>query len=128
MRSSKAFLISDRARLRPLFVDELSLRRSVIILNCQRRPFNSFNRGQAVEELAVDAVFDTVFSVKGTHVISVGRDRTAKLTEYATQRFIDNVTSITPGALKGGIAAIDRHPVGIGKDHMGLGVDDGKCP
>jgi hypothetical protein len=33
-----------------------------------------------------------------------------KLTELATQRFIDNVTSITPGALRGGLQAIDRHP------------------
>ncbi len=57
-----------------------------------------------------DWPLDTVFSVKGTHVISVGRDRTAKLTELATQRFIDNITSITPGALKGGIASVARHP------------------
>jgi WD40 repeat protein len=34
-----------------------------------------------------------------------------KLTEVPTQRFIDNVTSITPGALKGGLMAIDRRPV-----------------
>jgi hypothetical protein len=27
-----------------------------------------------------------------------------------TQRFIDNITSITPGALKGGINAVKRHP------------------
>ena len=32
---------------------------------------------------------------------------TRKLTEVASQRFIDNITSITPGALKGGIMAID---------------------
>ena len=57
-----------------------------------------------------DWVRDTVFSLKGDHVISVGRDRTTKLTELATQRFIDNVTSITPKALKGGIAAVARHP------------------
>ena len=57
-----------------------------------------------------DWVLDTVFSPKGDHVISVGRDMSAKLTELATQRFIDNVTSITPGALRGGLQAIDRHP------------------
>src|SRR5262249_7104801 len=33
-----------------------------------------------------------------------------KLTEVATQRFIDNITSITPGALKGGLIAVDRRP------------------
>ena len=57
-----------------------------------------------------DWVLDTVFSPKGDHVVSVGRDMTTKLTELATQRFIDNVTSITPGALRGGLSAIDRHP------------------
>ena len=51
-----------------------------------------------------DWVLDTVFSVDGSHLVSVGRDMTAKLTEVATQRFVDNITSITPGALKGGIA------------------------
>lgn len=57
-----------------------------------------------------DWVLDTAFSVKGTHVMSVSRDRTVKLSELATQRFIDNITSITPGALSGGIASIVRHP------------------
>ena len=49
-----------------------------------------------------DWVRDTAFSVDGSHVVSVGRDMTVKLTEVATQRFIDNVTSITPGAAQGG--------------------------
>ena len=53
---------------------------------------------------------DTVFSADGSHLISVGRDMSAKLTEVATQRFVDNITSITPGALKGGLAAVARHP------------------
>ncbi len=70
-----------------------------------------------------DWAFDTVFSAKGTHLISVGRDRSVKLTEVATQRFVDNVTSITPGALKGGIAAIDRHPT---KDEVLVGGADGE--
>ena len=45
-----------------------------------------------------------------SHLVSVGRDMTVKLTEVATQRFVDNVTSITPGALKGGLASVARHP------------------
>lgn len=69
-----------------------------------------------------DWVQDTVFSLKGDHVISVGRDRTAKLTELATQRFIDNITSITPGALRGGISAVARHP---SKDEILVGGADG---
>jgi mono/diheme cytochrome c family protein len=46
-----------------------------------------------------DWVLGTVFSKDGSHVISVGRDRTTKLTEVATQRFVDNVSSISPTAL-----------------------------
>ena len=58
-----------------------------------------------------DWVLDTVFSVDGQHLVSVSRDRSMKLTDVATQRFIDNVTSITPGALKGGLLTVDRRPV-----------------
>ena len=57
-----------------------------------------------------DWVFDTVFSNDGTHLVSVARDMTAKLIEVKTQRFVDNVTSITPKALKGGINSVTRHP------------------
>jgi WD40 repeat protein len=58
-----------------------------------------------------DWVFGTVFSVDGKHLVSVSRDMSMKLTEVSTQRFIDNVTSITPGALKGGLMAVDRRPL-----------------
>jgi WD40 repeat protein/mono/diheme cytochrome c family protein len=57
-----------------------------------------------------DWVLGTVFSRDGKYLASVSRDRTVKLTEVATQRFIDNVTSITPGALKGGLSAVARNP------------------
>ncbi|MCA9015021.1 MAG: DUF1549 domain-containing protein, partial [Planctomycetaceae bacterium] len=69
-----------------------------------------------------DWVLDTVFSTDGSHVISVSRDRTAKLAELKTQRFIDNITSITPKALTGGLAAIDRHPT---QDTILVGGADG---
>ena len=69
-----------------------------------------------------DWVLDTVFSADGSHLISVGRDMAAKLTEVATQRFVDNITSITPGALKGGIAAVARHPK---RDEIVVGGSDG---
>ena len=71
---------------------------------------------------ATDWVLDTVWSTKGTHVISAGRDMTAKLTEVATQRFVDNITSITPGALKGGLLSIARHPQ---RDEILVGGSDG---
>jgi WD40 repeat protein/mono/diheme cytochrome c family protein len=57
-----------------------------------------------------DWVLDTVFTHKGDQLVSVGRDMSAKLTEVATQRFIDNLSSITPGALRGGLQAVARHP------------------
>lgn len=65
---------------------------------------------------------DTVFSVDGSHLVSVGRDQTVKLTEVATQRFIDNITSITPGALKGGLFSVARHPE---RDEIVVGGSDG---
>ena len=69
-----------------------------------------------------DWVLDTAFSTDGSHLVSVGRDMTAKLTEIATQRFIDNITSITPKALKGGIQAAVRHPL---RDEIVFGGADG---
>ncbi len=58
-----------------------------------------------------DWVLGTVFSKDSTFLVSIGRDRSMKLTEVATQRFIDNITSITPGALKGGLLAVARNPI-----------------
>ena len=69
-----------------------------------------------------DWVRDTAWSLKGDHVISVSRDMTAKLTELATQRFVDNLTSITPNALKGGIATVVRHPL---REEILVGGSDG---
>jgi WD40 repeat protein len=67
-------------------------------------------------------VLDTVFSVKGTHLVSVSRDMSMKLTEVKTERLEDNITSITPGALKGGLQSVDRHPT---KDELVIGGADG---
>lgn len=80
--------------------------------------------GQQVLQQAAhsDWVLGTAFSADGSHVISVGRDMTAKLTEFATQRFVDNITSITPNALKGGIQSVVRHPT---KDEVIVGGSDG---
>ena len=69
-----------------------------------------------------DWVLGTVFSQDGTHIISVGRDMSTKLTEVETQRFIDNITSITPGALRGGLNAVARRP---GRDEVLIGGADG---
>jgi WD40 repeat protein len=45
-----------------------------------------------------------------------------KLIDVPTQRFVDNITSITPGALKGGLLSVDRHPK---KDELVVGGADG---
>jgi WD40 repeat protein len=70
-----------------------------------------------------DWVLDTVFSADGSHLASVSRDRSMKLTEVGTQRFVDNITSITPGALKGGLMAVARHPK---RDELLIGGADGQ--
>ncbi|MDX1963664.1 MAG: DUF1549 domain-containing protein [Pirellulales bacterium] len=69
-----------------------------------------------------DWIRDTAFSTDGSHLVSVSRDMSVKLTEVATQRFVDNVTSITPGALKGGNQAVARHPR---QDHIVVAGADG---
>jgi WD40 repeat protein/mono/diheme cytochrome c family protein len=62
-----------------------------------------------------DWVLATTFSTEGDYLVSVSRDRSMKLTEVSTQRFIDNITSITPGALKGGLLTVARRPLGYRK-------------
>ncbi len=69
-----------------------------------------------------DWVLDTVFSADGSHLVTVSRDRSMKLISVATQQFIDNISSITPGALKGGLICVDRHPE---KDELLIGGADG---
>ncbi len=69
-----------------------------------------------------DWALDTTWSVDGSHLVSVGRDMAAKLIEVSTQRFIDNITSITPGALRGGLHSVARHPE---RDEVLLGGADG---
>lgn len=70
-----------------------------------------------------DLVFGTTFSLKNDHVISVSRDMSMKLTELKTSQFIDNITSITPGALKGGLMAVQRHP---SEEQVLIGGADGE--
>lgn len=69
-----------------------------------------------------DWVLETDWGKEGKFLVSVGRDMTTKLTEVETERFVDNLTSITPGALKGGINAIQRHP---NQNHVLVGGSDG---
>ncbi len=57
-----------------------------------------------------DWVQGTTFSLQNDHVISVSRDRSMKLAIVANGQFVDNITSITPGALKGGLVDVQRMP------------------
>jgi WD40 repeat protein len=70
-----------------------------------------------------DLALDVAFSKDGSHLVSAGRDRALKLFQVATQQFLDNITSITPGALKGGLQAVDRQP---GEDVLLIGGADGQ--
>ncbi len=57
-----------------------------------------------------DWVLGTTFSLQNDHLISVSRDRSMKLMIVSSGQFVDNITSITPGALKGGLVDVQRHP------------------
>ena len=69
-----------------------------------------------------DWVLSTVFSKDSSHLVTVSRDRSMKLMQVKTEQFIDNITSITPGALKGGLMSVDRHPK---NDELLIGGADG---
>lgn len=87
------------------------------------RAINSKNGEQVLFQGAHDDwIRDTVFSSDGTQLVSVGRDMSCKLIEVETQRFVDNITSITPGVLKGGINSVARHP---SRDEVVIGGADG---
>lgn len=99
---------------------------SKVAFGCTDTTVRAIDSGSGDEVLFMgshnDWVIDTVFTMKGDYLISVGRDMTAKLTKVDEQRFIDNITSITPGALKGGILSVTRHP---GRDEVLFGGADG---
>jgi WD40 repeat protein/mono/diheme cytochrome c family protein len=88
------------------------------------RAFDAVTGAQVLQQSShSDWVLDTVFTHRGDQLVSVGRDMSAKLTEVATQRFIDNLSSITPGALRGGLHSVARHPQ---RDEYLVGGSDGQ--
>ncbi len=70
-----------------------------------------------------DWVMAAAFSVDMKHMITISRDRSMKLSIVESGQFVDNITSITPGALKGGLQALRRHPT---KDELLIGGSDGE--
>lgn len=98
----------------------------LIAVGCSDTTVRGFN-SQTGEQVFFNGAHDdwplaTIFSVDGSMLVSASRDMSTKLYNVPTQRFIDNVTSITPGALKGGISALQRHPT---RDEILVGGSDG---
>ena len=71
-----------------------------------------------------DWVRGTVFSADGKSIFSVSRDKTVKQTDVATERFVGNVTTHTPGVLNGGQNSIAVRP---NKTELLVGGADGKA-
>ena len=71
-----------------------------------------------------DWVRGTVFSADGKSIFSVSRDKTVKQTDVATERFVGNVTTHTPGILSGGQNSISVRP---SKTELLVGGADGKA-
>ena len=69
-----------------------------------------------------DWIRSSVFSADGKSIFTASRDMTVKMTDVATQRFVGNVTTHTPGILRGGMQAIDRRPK---RNEIVVGAADG---
>jgi WD40 repeat protein len=69
-----------------------------------------------------DWVFGTALSLDGKFLITCSRDRSVKLFETDTGSFIDNITTITPGLIGGGLRCLTRRP---GKDEYLTAGEDG---
>lgn len=69
-----------------------------------------------------DWVFGTALSLDGKYIVTAGRDRAVKLCESDTGSFIDNITTITPGLIGGGLRGLIRRP---GKDEYLTAGEDG---
>jgi len=97
-----------------------------IAVGCGDNGLRAFDAATGAEVLFMgghsDWVLDSVWGLEGKLIASCGRDMSVKLTEVATQRFVDNITSITPGALKGGVQALTRHPL---RNDILIGGTDG---
>jgi WD40 repeat protein/mono/diheme cytochrome c family protein len=100
---------------------------SLFVFGCADNSARILKVADGEQTLKFDAHADWVtgstFSKDAKHMITISRDRTMKLTIVETGQFVDNITSITPGALKGGLLALRRHPQ---KDELLVGGSDGE--
>ncbi|QDV24928.1 DUF1549 domain-containing protein [Aureliella helgolandensis] len=87
---------------------------SLIAFGCTDNTVRAIDAQTGMQRLHQGAHDDWIsaceFTPDGKHLLSAGRDMTVKLTEVETERFVDNITSITPGALRGGIYSLSMHP------------------
>jgi len=93
---------------------------SRIAVGCTDNSVRILNASSAKELFKIgnheNWVLGTIFGVDGKRIVSVGRDRAAKLTDATSGAFLENVN-----LLRGELAAIARHP---GKDIVVIGGED----
>ena len=111
---SASLLLSQRVGADTLYGASWSHDGRLVAFGCPDSTVRAMNSETGEEVLFNGAhndwVLDTTFSTADDHLITVSRDMSMKLIKVDTQRFVDNITSITPGALKGGLNAVDCHP------------------
>ncbi len=111
---SGALLLSKQVTYDTIFGGCFSPDGKLIAFGCTDNTVRAIDSATGEQKLHQGAHEDwvaaCVFSPDGKHLVSAGRDMTVKLTEVETERFIDNITSITPGALRGGINSLAMHP------------------
>ena len=80
-----------------------------VVVGCADNTVRVVDAAQAKEVLKIahheNWVLGAVFGIDGKRIVSVGRDRAAKLTDAASGAFIENVN-----LLRGELSAIARHP------------------
>ena len=98
--------------------------RKLVAYGCSDNTVRVVNIRTGKQVLSVahkDRVLDTVFSVDGSQLVTVARDRTARLIDVKTQRLVGTIASMT-GDPNAGIRCVVRHPL---RDEILVGGADG---
>jgi WD40 repeat protein len=92
-----------------LFGASVSPDSSKVAFGCSDKTVRVLEAGTGRELLKISQhenwVMGTVFTLDGNRIVSVGRDRAAKLVNASTGAFVENIN-----LLRGGLTAIARHP------------------